>query len=582
MTFDEHAQALPLFEECLGIYRKLGQRGEVALTLSHLGAVKTALGRYPEAIRDLEESLSINRSLRNETGIATVLAHLGDASNRSGDYPKAGAHYEEALSALRSQNRLKELAAVMNRKGLNDLDQHRIGSAMTSFEEALRLGRQLGDQLVCANALLNQGVLQFGQGQYEKARGCDEQALALCQQLQKKSVIAIAFNNLGQVHDAMGRHDQAIAQYQAALSLNRELGYRAEIAVNLNNIAMVYHAMKRFDEAIPWLQQALDAERQLGNPVSVARALSNIGVAYLFSGDFAKAEACFLERKALQGRMRGVKLRNPGLAELYLLTGRPRQALDLLESEPAGAFASEPAVAEYHMQLGRAQAGLGQLAPASENLLKAYTILEEIRSATVDRNGFLSAGAAGGRFRTYRALSSVLAERALKGEAMDPAFRPYGDSLAAAAFFFSESTKARSLIENLAEKGRTAAMGSILPSGLKREEERLRSRMAALEVGRDRSAKEGSSAYAPQQRTARGSGPGAGCLSWRACAGISRSTLPSTIRGRFPQRSCPWLRTSCCSPIPWGRDHRTSSQFDGAASSGSSVCLCLGVIWKRR
>ena len=52
-----------------------------------------------------------------------------------------------------------------------------------------------------------------------------------------------------------------------------------------------------------------------------------------------------------------------------------------------------------------------------------------------------------------------LSERAIKGERKDSRFSPYGKDLASAAFYFSESTKARVLLEEIvrAEKGKQRA-----------------------------------------------------------------------------------------------------------------------------
>ena len=497
---EQHQRALPLLEEALALTGRTGKQEERALAAFHVGTVKTVLGRYPEAIRDLQESLGINRRLRNNAGISNALATLGQAYNMSGNYRQAAGYYDEAIAIQRRNKLDDDLCSSLNRKGLNEFDLRRISNALSTFDEALQVARRLGNKQQEANILNNIGVVQKDAGQYEQARNSYQQALTLARQLGRKAMQAVANNNIGDVYAALGQQDKALSFYQESLRINREIGARQDLATNLNNIAMVYYHARRYDEAISWHQQALELKRSIGNKLDIALALSNLAAAYLFKGDLGTAEQLLDERRRLQISTSGVHLRHPGLVEVYLQTGRYDQALSLLQQQLPAALAGDQVIAEHEMQTGRALAGRGEYGGASRHLLKSYQLLEELRSAVGERGSFLTAGGGGGRFRTYRALTASVAEQALRGEPVVSELRNYGSSNATAAFYFAEASKARTLIERVAESGRSAVASSSLPVALREEELQLRQQLAALDTGRDQAVRGGTAAYTRYQQ----------------------------------------------------------------------------------
>ncbi len=492
---DQPVPALPLFEEALALSRRTGAQEMTALLLFHIGTVQLRLGRYGEATRVLQESLAINRRLGNAAGISNALATLGQVANSSGNYRDAAGYYDEAISIQRSKRLDEDLSSSLNRKGLNEYDLKKTAAALNALDEALAIARRIGKRQLQANILSNLGVVQMSAGQYEQARSYFQQALDLARQEGRKSLQAVAVNNLGQVATALGQQERALQHYQEALALNRAIGNRQEIAINLNNIAMVHYQARRYDEAIQWHQQVLELRRSLGNPLEIAQSLTNLGASYLFKGDPATAERLFEERRQIQVQKSGVHLRHPGLVEVYLQTGRYQQALSLLKQYQPASQAGDPDLAEYAMQTGRALMGLGDYGAATRELLKAYGLLEGLRSATGERGTFMTAGGAGGRFRSYRALASSVAEQALRGEPVVGEARPYGASNSAAAFYFTEAVKARSLIERVAESGRSLAAGGALPDAVRQEEQRLRQQLAALHSGREQALRGGAAQY---------------------------------------------------------------------------------------
>lgn len=89
------------FEECLSIFRTLGDRPSIAATLRELGRVAIELGDWEAAHPRLDESLALERELSNRHGYALTLSSLGWLSLFEGDYVAARPRLEDSLATFR-------------------------------------------------------------------------------------------------------------------------------------------------------------------------------------------------------------------------------------------------------------------------------------------------------------------------------------------------------------------------------------------------------------------------------------------------------------------------------------------------
>src|SRR5439155_22998075 len=91
LAFDQgdYAAAGPLYEECLGTFRELGDKQGVAISLINLGEVAHEQGDYGAARTLHEEGLAISRELGDKLGIAwsldafAALASVQEQSKRA-------------------------------------------------------------------------------------------------------------------------------------------------------------------------------------------------------------------------------------------------------------------------------------------------------------------------------------------------------------------------------------------------------------------------------------------------------------------------------------------------------------------
>ncbi len=290
---------------------------------------------------------------------------------------------------------------------------------------------------------------------------------------------------LGFLYGQMGSQDKAVQMTQRGLHISEKTAGQENLltAAALNNLAVLYSQMGSYDQALPLAQRAVQIrEKVLGlEDIKTAASLTNLGFLYLAKKDYSQAESCFRRVQGQQG--------DRGMVELYLATGQYEAALDTLtrpQTTVGGAFkawSSPQRQALYYTQKGLALKGLGKREEACAAFLEAIENIEGLRGRTPgERTSFFESGLLGGYFRAYRGMVVVLVEMAQKGEPAPAGLQNYGPDPAAAAFYFSEAIKARSLLEAMAAGA--VRVAPQLPADLAAREKSFQERVAALEAQR--------------------------------------------------------------------------------------------------
>jgi predicted ATPase len=133
----DYADARPLLEEALAIYRTLGDRQGEARSLSglQLGALFTE--DFAAARTYGEQALAIYRELGQKRGVAITLNNLGSVERAAGDLEGAARLYDESLSLLRGVGDLKYVALALAELGLVTVRLARLEQARAHIVEGL-------------------------------------------------------------------------------------------------------------------------------------------------------------------------------------------------------------------------------------------------------------------------------------------------------------------------------------------------------------------------------------------------------------------------------------------------------------
>jgi CHAT domain-containing protein/Tfp pilus assembly protein PilF len=401
-----------------------------------------------------------------------------------GSGPDKAASLPEETPAAGSK---PEVAAIkeMLKKGWDLEAENKSQPALSLYQQALKKSEQaLGPEhpltAVCMARLARMySILGF----FDRALPLARKSL----QIREKALgpehpqTAASLMILGTLHGQMGAHDKALQMNQQALRISEKaVGPESlQTAAALNNLAMLYSQMGGFDQALPLARRAVQIrERELRlEHIQTADSLANLGYIYLAKRDYGQAESCFSRATHRKG--------DSGMVEIDLATGKYESALNLLTSKLTPPAWGRPQYqALYYTQKGLALQGLGRRPEACAAFLEAIKHIEGLRARTSgERTTFFEFGLFGGYFRAYRGMVGTLAEMAQKGEPIPADLQAYGRDPGAAAFYFAESIKARSLLEAMAAGA--AGIGSQIPADLAAREKSLRERMEALEAQRE-------------------------------------------------------------------------------------------------
>jgi tetratricopeptide (TPR) repeat protein len=116
------AEGLPLMEQALNVFERMGHRFAQALFLTPMSEALMLAGRHADALKFAGRALALARENGQRSGEAAALHLLGEASSRDGFPDRSEGYYREAL-ALATQLDLRPLVARCHH-GLGKLYLH--------------------------------------------------------------------------------------------------------------------------------------------------------------------------------------------------------------------------------------------------------------------------------------------------------------------------------------------------------------------------------------------------------------------------------------------------------------------------
>jgi non-specific serine/threonine protein kinase len=219
----DYAEARPLLEESLTIFRERGDKQDIALCLTHLGFTAYEQGDYALARSLLEESLAILREEGSQRFIADCLDYLGLVAYEQGDYAEARSLFEESLTVSRDGGNKWGIALCVSGLGLVAYEQDDYAEARSLFEESLTIRRELGYTWGIAFSLTHLGLLACVQGDYAGAGSLFEESLAIYRDLGNKQGIAESLESLARLA-AQGREWERAARLWGVAALREAIG----------------------------------------------------------------------------------------------------------------------------------------------------------------------------------------------------------------------------------------------------------------------------------------------------------------------------------------------------------------------
>jgi predicted ATPase/class 3 adenylate cyclase len=227
-----------LAQESLALFRELGDKRGIALSLNRLGIAAWRQADFPTARVLMEEDLALYKELGNPDRIAWSLFALGLLNIKQGEYIRASALFEEGLALFRGLDNKRGIAASLTQMAaalfVSQGDQMMVYPLLA---QGLLLDREVGDKEGMAVSSLLLGSVALKQGDVATARTRVEEGLLLYREMGYREGIAEALSLLGKVEAARGDLAFARTLYEESLTMARELGQRELIATGLEGLA---------------------------------------------------------------------------------------------------------------------------------------------------------------------------------------------------------------------------------------------------------------------------------------------------------------------------------------------------------
>jgi len=232
-----------LAQESLALFRELGDKRGIALSLNRLGIAAWRRADFPTARVLMEEDLALYRELGNPDRIAWSLFALGLLNIKQGEYTRASASFEEGLALFRRLDNKRGIAASLTQMaGALFVSQGDQTMVYPLLAQGLSLDREVGDKEGMAVSSLLLGSVALKQGDVATARTRVEEGLLLYREMGYREGIAEALSLLGKVEFARGDLTFARTLYEESLTMGRELGQRELIATGLEGLALTIAA----------------------------------------------------------------------------------------------------------------------------------------------------------------------------------------------------------------------------------------------------------------------------------------------------------------------------------------------------
>lgn len=233
----DYAAAAALLEQALATVERErgGDDAEVAVVLSHLGAVYADMQRPDDALRTLVRARRLFEAMPSPPApdLARTLNSLGVVELRQGDLAAAEERFLLALELRRGAERVdeREVAGTLNNLAILAWQRADFATAEEYYRQALAIEeRRLGvDDPRLVAPLNNMGILLRDQRRYAEAENLHRRALAIAERAlgPDHPDVAAVLSSLARLYGRQDRLVEGIALLERALGIARA-AYGAE------------------------------------------------------------------------------------------------------------------------------------------------------------------------------------------------------------------------------------------------------------------------------------------------------------------------------------------------------------------
>jgi tetratricopeptide (TPR) repeat protein len=297
---------LRLGEECLAIYRALGDRRGAAWALCHLANHAANAGDTTRAEELAAEALALAREADAPWVVAQVLEALGRVAGFRGDYPVARRRFEESVAIFRALGDRRALSGALSYLRWCTREQGDYIATRTHALEVLTLARELRSKSHLVSALYGVAQVARLEGDLARSRALQEECLALAREQGDREMMGLVYLNLGRLAQAERDVGRAESWLRQSLTMYRDLGDQAGLSAAVGFLGVLaisrdaYRTAARLLGAVgpgPALSLPLTPDDRRAYEESIAAARAALGED-AFAAAWAQGRARTLEQAA--------------------------------------------------------------------------------------------------------------------------------------------------------------------------------------------------------------------------------------------------------------------------------------------
>jgi tetratricopeptide (TPR) repeat protein len=451
-ALSEYSSALDFYNRALRLSRGAGDERGIAQALDSIGYVhantddaQRALSYFHHVLNFYHKVRPVDRSVEDIRDTAQVNNNLGEAYYYRGNLLKAKEYFKRALEMHAEAGDRRGQALVHLNLGYTYSDSGDIYSSLAHLHLALTLCQAVNDRRGEALSYTGQGIVLSLQGEKQNAFDAYKRALQLFRTIGDKQGEAATLNSIGKAYEDLNETQIALDHYNLALKLFQDSGNLDAEAVTKYYVGRAYRSLNDDERALDFYNQCLSLSRALGKRRIENYALTDIasiqalrGRKRLALGGYGKVLRFYRGQKDKRGQAHVLS----SMGDVYFSSAAQPKALDLFRQALILSHDAEDQRGEASMlyKISRVERDGGDFERALTDIKAALQISESLRTRVASQDLRSS------YFASVHDQYVLFIDLLMRMHKRHPS-----DGFAAAALQASESARARTLLETLAD-----------------------------------------------------------------------------------------------------------------------------------
>ena len=239
MEKGDYTTALDYFAQCLKVNRELGDKKNIALSLSNIGVIYDREGDVVNAMNNYQMVLALQKEMGNSKEMVATFNNIAVIYSKTNQPDSALLTYMQGLE-IAEQKKFKSNAVTTLLCGIGTLLKRRgeLDNALKYFYRGLKMSKDLSDNIGKSKNLNGIATVWLKRNELNKAIEFSRQAVAASIEANNPMTLIPAAGILKSIYEKQGNYKEAYKIYQLEIS-TRDTLERKE-----NQKAVIRHQFK--------------------------------------------------------------------------------------------------------------------------------------------------------------------------------------------------------------------------------------------------------------------------------------------------------------------------------------------------